>query len=258
MCDHFCCWLADLFLHFAAFEVPQDLLTLVQDDSRIIKWLIGSMHITHMTEGAPIVKISAMNPVQGVFKGPDFLLDMFNNSKRHPDLIITAHGHDILVHKCIVACGSDVLNRQWDALWLQDEHPGLSKWTIDSTACPFGNVGTAYSTAHMFFSFFYSGEVKWPDNVADAHSALELLVLASIYNVPFLVQAAEVVLKNHISNSNCFVLLTFADHHSAQQLCSFSLYYIANGFKLLSKSAEYQHLSEELSNQIKQVRATLK
>lgn len=91
----------------------------------------------------------------------------------------------------------------------------------------------------------------------DAHSALELLVLASIYNVPYLVQAAEVALKNRISNSNCFILLTVAAHHDAQQLRSFSTHYSANGFKLLSKSAGYKVLSEDLVREVERVRATL-
>lgn len=221
------------------------------------QWMINSLHVTHMAHGAPPVKISAANPVQGFFQGPHFLMEMFNNPDRHPDLAITVSGRDILVHKCIVASGSDVLDRQWDALWLQGNSAYMSNWTFDSTACSACGIETSYSTALMFFSFFYTGEVKWPQKEADANSAVELLVLASIYHVPYLVQAAEVALKNRISNNNCFTLLVVADHHDAQQLCKFSLHYIANGFKLLSKLAQFQELSEDLVAEIEKVRAAL-
>lgn len=241
----------------AAFEVPFALLTLVEKDTAVKKWLINSLHVTHMTDGAPIVKISAANPVQGIFQGPDFLIDMFNNPKRHPDLIISVNSQDILVHKCIVASGSDVLDRQWDPLWLQGNSSYTSRWDFDSTACSPCGVNTSYSTALMCFSFFYTGEVKWPQKEADAPSALELLVLASLYNVPFLLQAAEVALKNRINNSNCFTFLTVADHHDAQQLRKFSLHYIANGFKLLSKSAQYSELSREFQAELQQMREAL-
>ena len=93
-----CCHHADFMHCSAAFEVPFALLTLVEKDTAVKKWLINSLHVTHMTDGAPIVKISAANPV-GYFQGPDFLIDMFNNPKRHPDLIISVNSQDILVHK---------------------------------------------------------------------------------------------------------------------------------------------------------------
>lgn len=70
-------------------------------------------------------------------------------------------------------------------------------------------------------------------------------------------RAAEVALKNRISNSNCFTLLVVADHHDAQQVCKFSLHYIANGFKLLSKLAQFQELSEDLVAELEKVRAAL-
>lgn len=99
--------------------------------------------------------------------------------------------------------------------------------------------------------------MKWPQEEADAQSALELLVLASLYNVPYLLQAAEVALKNNINNSNCFTFLTVAHHHDVQQLRKFSLHYIANGFKLLSKSAQYSELSTELCAELQRMREAL-
>ena len=85
-------------------------------------------------------------------------------------------------------------------------------------------------------------------------AAVELLALASIYDILYWVQQAEVTLKNQISSGNCFAFLTIADHHKAQQLRNLSMHYIVNAFNLLKGTEDFDNVSPELQREILQAR----
>lgn len=55
---------------FAAFEVPFALLSLVEKDTAVKQWLINSLHVTHMTDGAPTVKDLSSKPSAGLLPRP--------------------------------------------------------------------------------------------------------------------------------------------------------------------------------------------
>lgn len=161
---------------------------------------------------------------------------------------------DIHLHKLVVAKGSEVLARQWGPLWQGSRHTLASDDILGCAEC---SIKPSYSTALMFFGFFYYWKVTWPDKAPDMASALELLVMASVYDVPFLVCEAEVALRRAVTVENCCKLLEVADHHAAQQLREFCLHFIANGHKLVSNNGSYQSLSPDLLQEVETARQRL-
>jgi hypothetical protein len=81
--------------------------------------------------------------------------------------------------------------------------------------------------------------------------------MASVYDVPYLMCEAEVVLRHKVSVENCCKLLEVADHHAAQQLRMFCLHYDANAYKLVSKAEGAESLSPELLDEAQKAKMAL-
>ncbi|KAL0056228.1 hypothetical protein WJX82_009008 [Trebouxia sp. C0006] len=78
--------------------------------------------------------------------------------------------------------------KRWGPLW----ESGTDTLVLDNLLrCEQCSIQASHSTALMFFEFFYTWQVTWPGNEADVASALELLFMASVYDVPYLLSEAE-------------------------------------------------------------------
>ena len=121
-------------------------------------------------------------------------------------------------------------------------------------SCQACSIKASHSTALLFFEFFYTGKVAWPEDKPDVSSALELLVMSSVCNIPFLVCEAEVALRQCITVENSCMLLEIADHHQAQQLRKLCVHCIANGHKLVSKTERFRSLSPELCDEVEKAK----
>lgn len=168
--------------------------------------------------------------------------------------MVSVGQRDIHFHKLVVAKGCSVLAKQWGPLWQGSRHTLAWDDILGCTEC---SIKPSYSTAVVFFGFFYSWKVTWPEEAPDMASALELLVRASVYDVPFLVCEAEVALRRAVTVENCCKVLEVADHHAAQQLRTFCLHFVANGHRLVSKSESYQSFNPELLQEVEAARQRL-
>ena len=81
-------------------------------------------------------------------------------------------------------------------------------------------------------------------------SALQLLVMACMYDVPHLVCIVEMGLLGMLNMDICGSMLSVADHHQAAQLRARCIYFIRKGHQLLRKSNGYQHLESVLQSEI--------
>ncbi len=160
----------------------------------------------------------------------------------------------------MVAKGCEKFAAQWAQNWTDSNSSSSSTdaaIVLAATCCELCGVGTSYETAHRFFKLFYDGAVVWPAGESHTSAALELLVLSSLYNVPYLVCAAEKELKRGMSVAHCCHILTVADHHHAQQLRKYCLHFIASGYNMISKDRCFEELSPELVEEVEQTRQAL-
>lgn len=227
------------------------LLKLLESEPTVKQWATDKLRITDLKHGAPAVKqmhkISAPS-----FSARHFLAGRFNNSDAFPDASVSVGQRLIHMHKFVVASGNEVLAKRWDPMWEGNQQ------TLDTfLSCDKCSIKPSHITAVMFFEFFYTCKVSWPEGTPDMVSALQLLVMASVCDVPYLVCEAEVALKRGVTIDNCCKLLEVADHHAADQLQKFCLNYIANGHKLVSKAEGYASLSPELIRKVEQAIQTL-
>lgn len=182
----------------AAIQVPKVLLDLLAAAPQVKKWMTDKLQMTDLQHRAPTVRQlhnSGVPPGVRVY-----LADAFNNTEAYPDAVVSVGGRDIHLHKLVVAKGCQVLARQWGPLWQGSRH--TVAWD-DILGCPECSIKPSYSTAVMFFQFLYSWKVTWPEEEPDMASALELLVMASVYDMPLLVCAAEVALRHAVTVENC-------------------------------------------------------
>lgn len=70
-------------------------------------------------------------------------------------------------------------------------------------SCDECSIKPSYNTVLKFFVFFYTSNIAWPEGAPDMSLALELLVMACICNVPFLVCEAEVALRQCVTVQSC-------------------------------------------------------
>ena len=116
--------------------------------------------------------------------------------------------------------------------------------------CEATSRNVSYGGALMFFRFLYTGVVAWPDGEPDADSAFELLVMASLYDVPFLVCAAEMVIRPAVDFENCCSVFALADHYHAGPLRPYCLHFIRAGLRHIKGLPDYQNLSDELRREL--------
>ena len=234
--------------------MPAALLKLLNAAPEVKKWMTDKLQITDLQHMAPAVRQLHKLSVHSSSPVKRYLSSSFNNPDAYPDAKVSVGQRDILLHKLIVFKGCEVMAQRWGPLW-----KGSRKTVAldDMLCCHECSIQPSHATAAMFFEFFYTFQIAWPDNKLDTAAALELLVMASVYNVPYLVCEAEVALRRGVTVENCSKLLEVADHHAAQQLRQFCLHFIANGHKLVSKAAGFQHLSAELLQEIEAVKEGL-
>ena len=161
--------------------------------------------------------------------------------------MLTVDGQEILVYKLMVAKACGVLARAWDPLWDGSSRPIAIDDSLRCSAC---SVQPSHAAALLFFEFFYTREVKWAGGQADMDSALQLLVVACMHDVPHLVCVVEMALLGMLNMDNCCSMLSVADHHQASQLRARCIYFIRKGHQLLDKSDGYQQLDPELQSEI--------
>jgi len=142
-----------------------------------------------------------------------------------------------------VAKACKVLARRWDPLWSATSKPIAMDKSLCCEAC---SVQPSYRTALLFLEYFYTGGVKWAAGQAQLGCALELLVMACMYDMQHLVCIAEMALQYMLGTENCCSILAVADHHQAMQLRARCLHFIKRGHWMIKDSEEYKLLSAEL------------
>ena len=235
-----------------AIQVPQGLSKMLEAAPAVKKWMTDKLHITDLHHRAPAVR--QLHTALDQSSVQQYLAGSFNNPDAYPDTVVSVCQRDMHLHKLVVAKGCEVLAKRWGKLWQG------SKDIIaldDMLCCKECSIQPSYSIATIFFSFFYSWQITWPKQTPDVASALELLVMASVYDVPYLVCEAEVALRRGVTVENCCKLLEVADHHAAEQLRRFCLHFIANGHKLVSGTKGLQQLSPELLQEVESARQQL-
>ena len=243
-----------LYVLPAAIQLPAVLLKLLKDKPSVRKWMTDKLQVTDLHHRAPLVKQQHKDQVCCALTARQYLAGSFNNPDAYPDAVVSVASKHIHLHKLVVTKGCEVLAKRWGPLWGSGSDPLVLDGLLCCQEC---SIQASHSTALMFFEFFYTWQVTWPNNEADLGSALELLFMASVYDVPYLVCEAEVALSRRVSMENCCQLLEAADHHAAQQLRKFCLHYIANAYKHVSKADGFQSLSQELSEEVQKAKVAL-
>ena len=241
-------------LFAAAIQVPQVLLQLVKSEPAVRQWMVDKLQITDLHHRAPAVRQLHRSRVTSVVTAREYLAGSFNNVAAYPDAVVSVDGKEIQLHKLVVAKGCEVLAKRWGPLWNRSKDTLVLDSMLQCEEC---SVQVSYTTALVFFGFFYTWQVTWPDGEADMQSALELLFMASMYDVPYMVCEAEMALRQGVNVENCCKVLELADHHAAQQLRRFCLHFIANGHKLVSKAEGFKSLSPELLDEVDKARVIL-
>ncbi len=238
----------------AAIQVPEALMKLLQGKPAVRQWMTDKLQVTDLLHRAPLVRQHHEPHVSATLTACQYLAGSFNNPDAYPDAVVSVAGKEIHLHKLVVTKGCEVLAKRWGPLW----ESGTDTLVLDNLlSCEQCSIQASHSTALMFFEFFYTWQVTWPGNQANVASALELLFMASVYDVPCLVCEAEVALRRKVTLENCCKLLEVADHHAAQQLRRFCLHYIANAYKLVSKAEGFGSLSPELLEEVQQAKMAL-
>ncbi|KAL0023798.1 hypothetical protein WJX77_006047 [Trebouxia sp. C0004] len=195
--------------------MPQELLRLLSQEPLVKRWFI------------------------------DELKGKVNNPEGYPDAVVMAGQQEILVHKLVVASACPVLTKHWDPLWSASSKPIAIDESLGCEAC---SVHPSHGTAVLFLEYFYTGSVTWASGHAELGAALELLVMACMYDVQHLVCVAKMALQKLVEN--CCGVLTVADHHQAGQLRELCLHFIKQGHWMIKNCEEYRLLGEELQAEI--------
>lgn len=69
--------------------------------------------------------------------------------------------------------------------------------------CTVSGIRVSYNSTLIFIRCLYTGVVVWPASQPGVMTAKELLILASTFDVPFLVCTAELVLQPAVDGDNC-------------------------------------------------------
>lgn len=131
---------------------------------------------------------------------------------------------------------------KWEKHWLEHGQPAVL-----AVKCDITGRTVSYEAARIFFRFFYSGSIDWPKDTA-YNSAQEVLVLASFFQVPYLINAAEMALQPLVDTSNCCLMLAMADQYGAAQIRAYCLYYAGRARNI----KDLQTLSAELQAEVHQ------
>lgn len=220
------------------------LKTLIDTQPSVKRWLIDTLKVTDLHDGAPIVKQLHDDPVEASIA--KYLAEDFNNPTAFPDGVVSVDGQQILVHKRVIAKVCSTFAKCWDPLWELSSKPTV----MDPSLCEACGIHTSYDAALLFFNYFYTGKVKWPGKQAEVQTAAELLVMACMYDVQHLVCIAEMALQCLLDTDNCCLLFAIADHHQAMQLRARCLHFIKQGHRMIKASEQYSSLDEALQAEV--------
>ena len=225
------------------YQVPDILVDLLKKHPKDVKkWMVESLGMTDLHRGIPPVRIVSAVGVPSSTTVPAYLCDSFQDN-RWSDLTVTVDGNPIYLHKVVIAPQCSVLEAQWASS--MDSTMTLQETFFDSF-----NTNLSHSTACMFFKYFYTFKVNWPQGSPDPQSALELLCLASFYHMEHLLSVAEVALKGFVTLDNCCHMLQRAAYVRADQLKEFCLYYAANGYKMVKATEGYRQLDAVTAKEV--------
>lgn len=221
------------------------LLALIDAKPEVKRFFIDTLKVTDLHDGAPAVKQLHKKPITASIA--EYLEGDFNNPAAYSDAVISIGGQDIHVHKRVVAKACKVLARRWDPLWESSARPKSIDASLCCEAC---SIHPSHNTALLFLEYFYTGEVRWPGKQPEVQTALELLVMACMYDVQHLVCIAEMALQCLLDMDNCCMVLVIADHHQAAQLRACCLHFIKQGYRLIRASEQYKALEKDLQAEV--------
>ena len=201
--------------------------------------MVEEMGVTDVYVGVTPVKQPHPNSVLVAGSTPFRLAGMFNNQQAYPDAIIFIGNEKIYLHRVVIRMTCPSLAQHFDACWSN------GPIRLDGLGCPECNITVSHSTALTFLEFLYTGNVKWSQAGPDCTSASELLLLADMYNVPYLVCEAEVALKAYTDFANCCAICNVADHHNTEQLRAYSIHFIRASQDHVRQQDDYQYLRPE-------------
>ncbi len=231
----------------AGRQIPTWLADLLERYSNIRWWLVTILGAIDPRGNTPPVRQLCDNPITAATTRADYYADYFNNPEMYTNTVVIVGNQEIFIHKFIIAQACKALATQWEPLWARSDDAMVLKVFCEATG-----RDVSYAGALMFFEFLYTGEIRWPDVEPDAVSAFELLVLACTYDVPFLVCAAEMVLRPAVDFDNCCSVLAFADHYHIEQLRAYCLHFTRAGYRHVRGTQDYQNLNIALRSEVQQ------
>ena len=209
--------------------------------------MVDCLGIIDLQSATPPVKQLHDNPITAETTLAEYFAGAFNNPSMYTNAVVHVGSQAIHIHKVVIAQACRTLATQWGPLWAGSNHV-----MVLDVYCEATGRNVSYAGALIFFKFLYTGAITWPEGEPDPDSAFELLVMASLYDVPFLVCAAEMVLRPAVGFENCCSVFALADHYHADQLRPYCLHFIRAAFRHVKGLADYQNLSDELRQEVEQ------
>ena len=158
------------------------------------------------------------------------------------DVIFTADGEKLPVHKSILSTRSPVFKAMFNHNVLEKHQPVIDLKDI------------RYKALKELFRFMYSGKVNDLDEIA-----IDLLIAAEKYHLNSLKDICEKHLYSDISTNNAVEYLKLADTYNATQLKSKTIDFIASHSEEIIDSQDLQLLGDLHRNVISELfRATVK
>ena len=113
---------------------------------------------------------------------------------------------------------------------------------LDSV-CGATGLQVSHAAALPFFDVFYTGTLKWTGDVqVNCGLAMQLLVMASNYYMPYVLGEVQQVLQQAIEVDNCCSLFMLATHYHADHLKAACMCFFQNARMHVVDRKDYSEL----------------
>ena len=221
--------------------MPAHLLALLSEHPSTKTWLVRDLGMLDLPSGAlPVEQLSSDPVSQGWAK---HLTESFNNTDCYTDAVLEVHGHAIHVHKFVIA-------HQCPALDTACSWGSGKKSVMLDVKCPVTGFMASYETVLAFLKYLYTGVITWPAREEQMHRAQGIVLLASRYQMPWILTEAEKALLRSVSRDNCCQLYVFCDVHLAERLKAYCEHCIRAELPMLQSTPDFLALPQHLRTRV--------
>ena len=181
--------------------------------------LILRLGAIDLPSGAPPIKQLHSHTVITEDSMAQYLATAFNIPATYTNALVIVDQQQIHAHKVIMAQACTALADHWAC---------TNKPLVIDTICTVSGIRVSYNSTLIFIRCLYTGVVVWPAGQPGIMTAKELLILASTFDVPFLVRTAELMLQPAVNVDNCCHMFESARCYSARQLQAYCLCFTAS------------------------------